>query len=120
MNLWVRNSLFLALCLSASGMVAGRFLERPKFAEPKSFSPATFQTDDFRQIVGKVDRAFAGHWESAGVSPTPAASDLAIARRLSLALTGTIPSLEEVRAFEKQPAAQRAQWWLSHLFEDQR
>jgi hypothetical protein len=39
---------------------------------------------------------------------------------LSLALTGTIPSMEEIRALEAQPEKDRIQWWLAHLLEDQR
>ena len=50
----------------------------------------------------------------------PRAPDLKIARRLSLGLTGTIPSLEEIREFEKQPRQRRVQWWVSHLVADRR
>ncbi len=38
----------------------------------------------------------------------PAAPELAVMRRLSLALTGTVPSLEEIRRFEKRPAGTRS------------
>src|SRR5262249_32808791 len=43
-----------------------------------------------------------------------------IARRMSLALAGTIPSLEEIRTLEAVPEAQRIEWWTSHLLEDRR
>ena len=39
-----------------------------------------------------------------GAAPRPPAPELAVMRRLSLALTGTIPSLEEIRRFEARPA----------------
>ncbi len=48
------------------------------------------------------------------------ADDLAIIRRLSLALTGTIPSLEEIRLLEAQPEPQRIVWWLDGLLADRR
>ena len=41
-------------------------------------------------------------------------------RRLSLALTGTIPSLEEIRRFEARPAGDRVRPWLDGLLRDRR
>jgi hypothetical protein len=120
MKIWLRNVLFIAFCLAALGMMAGRVLERPKFSEPKTFSASAYENEDFRGVVNKVDDAFAAQWKAAGLEPTGRATDLAIARRLSLALTGTIPSFEEIQAFEKDPIEQRTQWWLAHLFEDRR
>lgn len=116
MKLWLRNAIFLGLCLIGTGMVASRILERPKFIEPKALA----QPSDFLPVVERVDQAFAAEWKSAGVSPVRPASELTLARRLSLALTGTIPSFEEIRALEQQPQNLRAQWWLAHLLEDQR
>jgi hypothetical protein len=120
MKLWARNTIFLGLCLAATGIGVGRVLQRPQFAEPKSFDAAKFDADDFLHAVARLDQAFAGSWESLGLKPASRASDLTLARRLSLALTGTIPSLEEVRSLEARPEAQRVQWWLTHLFEDRR
>ena len=42
------------------------------------------------------------------------------ARRVSLGLNGTIPSLEEIRQLESQPLATREAWWLEHLLADRR
>ncbi len=120
MKLWVRNTIFLGLCLAATGVGVGRVLQRPQFAGPKSFDAAKFEADDFFQAVARLDQAFAGSWENLGLKPASRTSDLTLARRLSLALTGTIPSLEEVRALESLPEAQRVQWWLTPLFEDRR
>ena len=41
-------------------------------------------------------------------------------RRLSLALTGTIPSLEEIRRFEARPAEVGSRRWLDDLLRDRR
>ena len=41
-------------------------------------------------------------------------------RRLSLALTGSIPSLEEIRTFEARPVDGRLDWWLEILLQDRR
>ncbi len=120
MKLWVRNTIFVGCCLAAAGVVGGRFLQRPEFAGPKKFSVGAYAAAGFHQTVDRVDAAFAADWQQAGVQPVGRASDLAIARRLSLALTGTIPSLEEVRAFDAYVGEERLQWWLSHLLEDRR
>ncbi|MCW5558629.1 MAG: DUF1549 domain-containing protein, partial [Verrucomicrobiae bacterium] len=120
MKLGVRNAIFLGCCLAIAGLAARGLLLRPAFSGPRSFDAARFSAPDFGTAVEQVDRAFATHWKSAGVAPAPVAEDLTLARRLSLALTGTIPSLEELRALEAQPPGERVQWWLSRLFEDRR
>ncbi len=120
MNLWARNTIFLGICLAGAGWVTARFLERPVFPEPKSHSMAPHNSAEFRGAVGRVDEALALQWKSAAVEPAATASSLSVARRLSLALTGTIPSLEEIRALESRPEPDRVQWWLSRLFEDRR
>lgn len=120
MKPWIRNLVFVACCLGAAGVLGGRFLQRPKFAEPKHFTAATFAEPAFRQAVERVEIAFAADWQSSRLEPVGRADDLAIARRLSLALTGTIPSLEEIRALERHAGGEPVQWWLSHLFADRR
>ncbi|MBI1177044.1 DUF1549 domain-containing protein [bacterium] len=120
MKLWIRNALFVGFCLAATGFVVGRLLKRSEMVRPRSFEPTAYEASGFRNAVDRVNAAFDREWATNGIAPAPLASDLTIARRLSLALTGTIPSLEEIRALEQQPANERTQWWLSHLFEDRR
>jgi len=55
----------------------------------------------FKSEVAGVDRAFEDKWKAEEISPADPAAELQVARRLSLALTGTIPSLEEIRQFGK-------------------
>ena len=50
----------------------------------------------------------------------PRATDLEILRRLSLALTGTIPSVEWIRDFESWPKEKRIDLVLARIFEDRR
>ena len=59
-------------------------------------------------------------WSDHKLQAAPRADSLAIVRRLSLGLTGTAPSLEEIRALEKVPEDRRVQWWVSYLLEDRR
>lgn len=71
--------------------------------------------------VAKVDTAFRASWTAAAVEPTPEADALTLARRLSLALTGAPPSLEEIRRLESLPErADPVAAWLDHLFADRR
>ena len=120
MKLWLRNLIFAGGCIAVAGLVAGRLLQRAPMPGPQSHDAAAFASVEFQAAVQVVNRAFADAWQQAGVRPTPRADDLMLARRLSLALTGTIPSLEEVRALETVEELDRIQWWLSRLFEDRR
>ena len=52
--------------------------------------------------------------------PAALASDLAVMRRLALALCGTVPSLEEIRHFETRPRQGRVETWLDELLVDRR
>ena len=75
---------------------------------------------DVRDAVMAVDRFFEENWHNAGVEPAPRADDLQILRRLSLALCGTIPSLEEIREFESDAAPGRLDRWTVRLLADNR
>ena len=118
--MWPRNLLFAVVCgLGFATLGAYLLAGRPNI-HPLSFQPERMQQADFRNTVDDVNRQFRADWSMAGLEPAGRADDLAICRRLSLALTGTIPSLEEIRAIEAQPAEYRVQWWVSRLVEDRR
>jgi len=67
-----------------------------------------------------VDELLAARWAESGISPAREAEDLAVLRRLTLALTGTVPSLEEIRRFEADAAPGRLERWTGALLEDPR
>src|SRR5439155_792127 len=91
----------------------------------QGFDPATVRDPEFAGVVREIDAAFAEAWEVAGVKPAPEAPELAVARRISLALTGSVPSVQEIRQYES-PAVrrfstgERYQWWLAGTFQDRR
>jgi hypothetical protein len=114
-----RNLTFLALCLLGALAVVGSLLERDKFTAP-AHSWEIVDNDAMNAVVAKVDAAFAAERNAKQLAPMPRAPDLQLARRLSLGLSGTLPSLQELREFEAMPEEQRVQWWLSNLFEDRR
>ena len=70
--------------------------------------------------VERVDSAFEKAWEVEGVKPAPEADFYTVARRLSLGLTGALPSLEEIRRLEATKPENRIDAWLDHLFSDRR
>lgn len=71
-------------------------------------------------VARTVDAAFAQAWGPLNLAPTPKADDLTLLRRLSLALTGSIPSLQEIREAEAAKPQDMAQWWLARLLADRR
>jgi hypothetical protein len=79
-----------------------------------------YREPDFRDVVREVDAAFQHEWHSNGLTPAEPAPDLIQARRMSLGLMGTVPSLEEIRQFEELPPEQRMAWWIDHILRDSR
>jgi hypothetical protein len=113
--MWARNCLFIAVCLAGAGLVANTLLRRERSVQPRVADPHEIQT-----TVDRLNAEFREHWEHQGLEPAARADDLTIARRLSLALVGTVPSLEEIRTLENVQPAERIAWWTSHLLEDRR
>ncbi len=115
---WVRNGLLLALLVAGALTLVNRLWSPHPLPVARAVRlPAK---DDSRAVAHAVDAAFQADWAKRGLTPTGVANSLTQARRLSIALTGTVPSLQEIRALETLPEAERTQWWLAHLFEDRR
>ncbi len=118
--MWKRNLLFVGLILVGLGSLGANLF--PPAAPPRvpDFDADALRDPSFRAVVEDVNRAFREHWSAAGVEPAPRADDLTLARRLSLGLTGTVPSLQEVRQLEQYSGEERVQWWLEGLLRDRR
>jgi hypothetical protein len=100
--------------------VGNTLLRRDRLGQtrPIAARPASANSDNeagIRPSVERLNAEFRGRWKEQGLTPAPLASDLTIARRLSLALVGTLPSLEEIRALEAQPPGERLPWFSEHL-----
>jgi len=118
--LWLRNFLFLGLVGGGAIALAVNLLP-PRKPDPLTrYETREYSDPAFRATVECVDASFRQRWASDGLSPAGRASDLAVARRLSLGLMGTVPSLEEVRQFEALPADQRLAWYTDHILKDAR
>ncbi len=118
--MWARNALFLFLCLAGAGALSAGVLRVARTESPIQAVADRYERADYRQVIGAIDAQFESDWKAAGVTPTPCADDLTIARRLSLGLMGTLPSVEEIRWLEAQPEASRLEAWISHVLEDRR
>ncbi|MCE9527155.1 MAG: DUF1549 and DUF1553 domain-containing protein [Planctomycetales bacterium] len=131
--MWARNFLFVVLCLAGLVMIGSSLLDRNRIDTPHTFVggqarlvstslPAEIKpvSEEWPLTTARVNSEFEKHWQAQGLSHAGKASEFAIVRRLSLALTGTIPSVEEVRALEQVNPENRIEWWVAHLLEDRR
>lgn len=117
--MWKRNLLFIGLLIAGTASLASLFPSvRPAEASrsPAAAIPALVDPS----VVSRLDKSFTAQWSANGLSPARAASELAIMRRLSLALMGTIPSLEEIRRFEAEPEGKRVERWLDGVLKERR
>ncbi|MCH2124576.1 MAG: DUF1549 and DUF1553 domain-containing protein [Pirellulaceae bacterium] len=118
--MWPRNLVFSGLCLLGLGAIAANLLSRDRVRTPESFRATFARQADIRDVVKNINDEFLAFWETENLSQAEPAPPLLIARRLSLALTGTVPSLEELRTLETVDQADQVDWWLAHLLEDRR
>jgi Protein of unknown function (DUF1549)/Protein of unknown function (DUF1553) len=117
----VRDIAFIIVVLGGAGSLVGGLL-RPsaRFAASSSRSNPAAAVPDLKPIAARVDDVFRRRWAEQKLTAATAAPELAVMRRLSLSLCGTIPSLEEVRRFESRPADRRLDAWLDDLLHDRR
>ncbi|PQO41778.1 DUF1549 domain-containing protein [Blastopirellula marina] len=116
--MWLKNLAFIALATMALASLANWLLLPPQVQALDQ--PVVVRADDFNLARQAIDRQFHDAWSQANLQPTHQADDLAVARRISLGLVGTIPSLEEIRLLEQRPEEDRLQWWVDYLLNDRR
>lgn len=118
--MWKRNLFFVGVIIAGILAVRAAVFPAPVPSHTARFNPAVYDTVDFRGTVAAVDDAIRERIAREGLTPAPPADDLVVARRLSLALTGTIPSLQEIRQFNAYQDGQRVHWWLEGILQDRR
>ncbi|MBA2117530.1 DUF1549 domain-containing protein [Bremerella alba] len=116
--MWLKNIAFIVLATVVLASLANWLLSPPKVEAVDD--PVIVVADDFQAAKLAVDAQFQEVWQARELQPAPQADDLTIARRISLGLTGSIPSLEEIRLIENRPDEDRLAWWVNHLLEDRR
>lgn len=118
--LWAKNLLFAGVVLGGAVALGVNLMPPPGPTVANQHNAEMYQEPGFRQTVGRVDASFQKNWNSEGIKPAAPANDLQIARRLSLGLMGTVPSLEEIRQFESLPPDERLPWWIEQILRDGR
>lgn len=115
-----RDLLFLTL-LAGGLFVLGANLLPQRRKVTAALPPNSVYVDPaFRATLAQLNATVQAGWTAEHLTPAPAAPDLLVARRLSLALVGSVPSLEEVRQFEALPPGEQLPWWLDELLADRR
>jgi Protein of unknown function (DUF1549)/Protein of unknown function (DUF1553) len=115
----LRDLIFVSVIVGGGLALARGSLKAPVPA----FSPAKTSLSaaaSLTPIVGEVDASFHRRWAEHGLHPSAPAAELALMRRLTLALCGSIPSLEEIRQFEVRPPGTRLESWVDELLKDRR
>src|SRR5260370_31315666 len=116
--MWARNLLFIGLVFTGgAGLIGGLFPQSIGAHSSKDVLAAAPQAD-YLPLVEEINGDFRQRWLGANLSPAPRAADLTIARRLALALTGGIPSLQEIRGLETEPEGRWREKLLTALFKD--
>ncbi|WP_395752701.1 DUF1553 domain-containing protein [Prosthecobacter sp.] len=119
--LWLRNALILGALAAAAFWGVAELLTPPVESPRSTVTLATGDLADIQRTAQSVDADFAKAWAQQQLQPVAKADDLTLVRRLSLALTGSIPSLQELRTLESlKGGADIPQWWLSQLLADRR
>jgi hypothetical protein len=117
---WHRDVVFVGLVLAGGSAVASRLVPPRPPERLSRYESAADRDPAVRASVDAVDAEFRRQWADESLSPVGPAPDLQVARRLALGLTGSVPSLEEVRRFEALPPGDRLGWWLDRLLADRR
>jgi len=118
--MWKRNLLFLGLIGGGIVTLGANLIPPRERKQITSYDAAAHREADFQASVDHVNASFRQKWTEEDLRKAPSAPDLAVARRLALGLMGTIPSVEEIRQFERLPPDQRQAWWVDHILEDRR
>ena len=117
--MWSRNLLFISLILAGFVALRSRLFVSNAAVRDQS-NPALAANLKPLPIDDDLNRQFRKEWSEQGIKPAAKASELAILRRASLALTGAIPSLQEIRRFEALPEGSRVARWLAEILDDRR
>jgi hypothetical protein len=117
--MWYRNLFFIGSLLGGLGAVSGGFLQ-PNRLEKRLAAIVIPEPGEIRSIVDAVDKEFEEYWQGLELQTAQAAPSYTIMRRLSLGLTGTIPSLEELRGLDSTDGASALERWLEYLLADRR
>ena len=113
---WVKDVLIICVSLSVLVSIVAYLLATDRVREPATFG----NSSAIVTAANRVDAAVELVIDSQDVQKANRADSLKIARRLALALCGSLPSLEEIRELQRVDPDQQVDWYVSHLLEDRR
>jgi hypothetical protein len=117
--MWKRDVLLIGLSLAGLGTLTVALY--PSQAPRQAVLQADeFDATDLRPVIQRIDATFRQQWSDAGLEPAPRATHLAVARRLDLALMGTVPSLQGIRQIEALPHDRQVPYVLTSILHDRR
>ena len=115
-----RDLLFVTLVAGGLFVLGANLLPQRRRAAAALPPDSVYADPAFRAALTRLNATLQAGWAAEGLEPAPPAPDLLVARRLSLALVGSVPSLEEVRHFEALPPGEQLPWWLDKLLAERR
>ena len=115
---WLRQAAFVGVMLVGIGYLLRFSISNTAIERVDSELLRAVQRATLSEPLDAVDQAFAEDWRTRGLEPTGEADALLVMRRLSLALTGMPPSLEQIRWAEQVPAPERLETFLAHLLQN--
>lgn len=90
----------------------------PTFDNEFNNEPIPPGGSSLESVVAGIDRRLRAHWRSAGVEPSPVATDGEWIRRTYLNVTGRIPSADDVEAFLADKAKNKRRRLVDRLLDD--
>ena len=105
----------LAVCTGVAWLTASAATVRRDRPAPGAVTASASPAD-----VPSLDTLFESRWSDEGITPADDADEPAVLRRLSLALHGTVPSLEEIRLFRADDRPDRLARWTDRQLADRR
>ena len=125
--MWKRDLLFWGLVLIGIGFLGQEFLPSSAPDANAQLRPARPESNQkpvdpaaVSQSVARLDEILEVSWQDAGLAVAQPVDGMRLARRLSLTLAGTVPSLEEIRQLEAIEEDRRLEAWLDYLLVDRR
>lgn len=115
--MWKQSLLFWTVC--GAVLVALTAPLRSSRWQGDGYPAARPLDDSFRVSLDRLNATFEQSWSQQQLTPAPAADAHTVARRISLALLGTVPSREELRHIE-QTRDEAIDAWLQHVLDDGR
>ena len=111
--------LMVGVLIGSVTVVAATLSRRPRIDAPRRIA-AHYRAPDFRETLSLANLQMEELAKKAGVQVAQPADNLAVARRISLALVGSGLSLEEIRALSLVKEDRQIEWWTNYLLQDRR